>query len=36
MVCKKCYYSNDENAKFCVKCGKYVKNFDKNGCCDIM
>ena len=25
MVCKKCYYNNDENAKFCVKCGEKLE-----------
>lgn len=25
MVCKNCYYNNEENAKFCVKCGAELK-----------
>lgn len=25
MVCKNCYYNNDENAKFCVKCGAKIE-----------
>ena len=25
MVCKKCYYNNDENAKFCIKCGEKLE-----------
>ena len=25
MDCKKCYYNNDENAKFCVKCGEKLE-----------
>lgn len=25
MVCKNCYYNNDQNAKFCVKCGAELK-----------
>lgn len=25
MVCKKCYYNNEENAKFCVKCGEKLE-----------
>ena len=25
MVCKKCYYNNDENTKFCIKCGEKLE-----------
>ena len=30
MVCKKCYYNNDENAKFCTKCGEKLEEVRGN------
>ena len=26
MICKKCYYNNEEGSKFCVKCGEVLES----------
>ncbi|HBC83972.1 MAG TPA: hypothetical protein DCZ30_00515 [Clostridiales bacterium] len=29
MICNKCYYNNDENSMFCVKCGEKLEEKNK-------
>lgn len=30
MICNKCYYNNDDNSMFCIKCGEKLKDTSTN------